>query len=862
MKQIAEAFEGERRPAFVVAGPAGVGKSRLATETAGLAAARGYAVSRVVGTKAAASIPLGAFAPLLPTIEPSSAGPLGLLQRAGDLLLNTSGKGGELLLVVDDAQLLDEGSAALVHQLVVARSCAVIVTVRVSEPIPDTVTTLWKDDLASRLDLGPLTEAEVADLAQGALGGPLTGASIRWLSKSSAGNPLYARELLIGALESGALSDQAGIWSLAVPMPPPDRLAELIAARLANQPKDVGELLDLLALAESLGFAILESVVGSNALERAETDGLVVARHVGDRIPVQLGHPLYGEVIRHRMPVARRRRLCGTLAALIQQAGARRHDDILRVAQWQLEADDRPDPGVLEEAARAAKGMYDLDLASRLARAALDAGAGAGAGLVLGEAEFFRGNHEAAETVMAAVWGRCQNDEEKAAIASARAYNLGFLMNLKDRAVAVVDEALLEVTAPGPRLRLVARLATTRLFAGEMAEALADADQLIDSGDDNLVHRGAIVRAEALAFLGRTGEALATAQMGLEAQKRSTDQSHLPAVQLIGAVLGHAAGGDLTSAAADANAAYEDCLEANDEEGVATFALLRGLVNIEMGHLNAAAKLFREGVSINRQINDPSVLRWCLGGVALAEGMAGNAADARAAVAELDATPEHWMTLFSPDLIDRGRAWALVADGEISTGADRLIQSAAQAAGSGHRIAEARLLHDAARLGQARTVAGRLRDLAMEVDGDLVPAMADHAEALAGGDGDELVAVSERFEVMACWLLAAETLATARQVFESDGLERKANAAARRSAELLERCGPVKTPALAVRTAARRLTRREREVAALAASGASSREIADRLFVSERTVENHLQHAYEKLGISGRNELKAVLADP
>lgn len=52
-----------------------------------------------------------------------------------------------------------------------------------------------------------------------------------------------------------------------------------------------------------------------------------------------------------------------------------------------------------------------------------------------------------------------------------------------------------------------------------------------------------------------------------------------------------------------------------------------------------------------------------------------------------------------------------------------------------------------------------------------------------------------------------------------------------------------------------RLTRREREVAGLAAGGASNGEIADTLFVSRRTVESHLQRVYRKLDLHSRAEL-------
>jgi DNA-binding CsgD family transcriptional regulator len=57
------------------------------------------------------------------------------------------------------------------------------------------------------------------------------------------------------------------------------------------------------------------------------------------------------------------------------------------------------------------------------------------------------------------------------------------------------------------------------------------------------------------------------------------------------------------------------------------------------------------------------------------------------------------------------------------------------------------------------------------------------------------------------------------------------------------------------------LTPRERAIALLAAAGSSSRELADRLVVSVRTVDNHQQSAYRKLGVSRRQDLARVL-DP
>ena len=56
------------------------------------------------------------------------------------------------------------------------------------------------------------------------------------------------------------------------------------------------------------------------------------------------------------------------------------------------------------------------------------------------------------------------------------------------------------------------------------------------------------------------------------------------------------------------------------------------------------------------------------------------------------------------------------------------------------------------------------------------------------------------------------------------------------------------------------LTPQQREIIRLAGAGLTNREIADRLFLSPRTVSSHLYRSYPKLGVSGRHQLRAVVA--
>ncbi|MGW2740977.1 LuxR C-terminal-related transcriptional regulator [Streptomyces sp. NPDC001450] len=105
------------------------------------------------------------------------------------------------------------------------------------------------------------------------------------------------------------------------------------------------------------------------------------------------------------------------------------------------------------------------------------------------------------------------------------------------------------------------------------------------------------------------------------------------------------------------------------------------------------------------------------------------------------------------------------------------------------------------------------------------------------------------------------------------GHARLAREMARRGLELARQCGAVgladlarerlrvfgARPRRAHAVGAPALTDSERRVAVLAARGLTNREIAETLFITRRTVENHLTSGFRKLGITGRRELAPLL---
>ena len=177
--------------------------------------------------------------------------------------------------------------------------------------------------------------------------------------------------------------------------------------------------------------------------------------------------------------------------------------------------------------------------------------------------------------------------------------------------------------------------------------------------------------------------------------------------------------------------------------------------------------------------------------------------------------------------------------------------------------------------GATELAAEELR-LARELDAPRAVGVALRAAGIVAGDADGLHLLEEAVAVLAqsgAVLERARTLIDYGSALRRTRRPTEARLPLREGLELAARCGAevlaerARNELAATGAHPRRdrlsgpeaLTPSERRVARIAAEGRSNPEIAQELFLTRRTVEAHLTSAYQKLGISSRDELAAAL---
>ncbi|KAA0017069.1 helix-turn-helix transcriptional regulator [Antrihabitans cavernicola] len=831
----------------VLVGDAGVGKTTLArTATSSLP----DDVKWVAGTESARSIPLGVFAHLVGAS--TSRDPVTFLSAARESLLAD----GHIIIGVDDAHLLDQLSATLLHQLAIDRAVHIVATVRSGETVPDAVTSLWKDGHLKLLDLSPFTKVQSVELIESVLGGHLEGLSSDLIWEASGGNALFLRHLVEGAVESGAMRQVSGVWQLRGRTAITSELASLLEGRIDQLPDPVLHALKLLTFCEPLDLDALEELAGEEAVEEAEARGVVKIEQDGHRLTVRYTHPMLGDVIRRRLGLASARRLRGQLVKALQVRDISSPSERVRLAELIMDSDQEGNEALLCSAAKYTITMGNLSLGERFAREALNRGGGLAAADLLARSLLWQGRPQEVEQTLLPYEPADLDEVQLINWGGTRIANFIFSMGNSRLVAETFDLLRKRLTAP-PLVLLVDGIASAHaLHENRLTDAVEFAERVLADPDALpwAVEWAVFGGERALALMGRGDRCAALSERVNAIGSKLDGLLRYPA--MFGEIHALVLAGELTKARQLA-AKYSEFSSSGQYMAWAMANTLVGVVEVGQGRFPAAIERLEQAVAA---MASDSAAAWSFPAriaVAQAYSALGRSTDAQREIAAAQSRGGKHVAVFGPQL-ELARAWAAASEGTTGRAVDLARGSAVAAAESGQFAIEAEALHAAARFGD-KTVADRLAEVAAQIDGRMVGVQARYAAAFATDDGLGLDSAAAEFESLGALLYAADAAAHAASAHDRAGNRRQTVESAATASRLAALCGGASTPALSAAAQPLPLTSREREIANLVAARLSNKEIADRLFVSVRTVEGHLYRACIKLDVSDRDALGALM---
>jgi hypothetical protein len=697
-------------------GAAGVGKTRLARELLAALAAPDRRTLWVSGSRSAASVPFGAVAHLLPPEWSAGGERVAALRAVVDRVAACGGRG-RTVVCVDDAHLLDGGSATVVSQVAEQGAAFVVLTADEAAPLPDALAALWRNGTVLRVAVPPLPATAVDELLDQTFAGHLDGLTRKWLHDGAAGNPLLLRELIQAGLDSGTLRQRHGVWRQHGELAVTPRLTQLLAQRLAEVDSVVYAMLEVVACAEPVSMQLVERLADRAALEAAERAGLVSV-HRADHGPVlRLPHSLYAAAIRAALPVSRATMIWQRLVEAIAEQPARSDNDLLRAGQWQLAAGTVVAPDLLLPAAEVASERFDLDLAERLVRLARATVPTWQADRMLADILELRGRSDEAAEVLPPGPGDRGPDRLEWALTTAMVCYWGG--GDATRAEAALDFA---PTEPGYDLAEAAR-SWICLFDGRCDAAVAAARRVVElpGARDEAVVLAVRSGAGAAGLLGRPDEVAALAEEGMTATRAIGDSIPWTVGQVrYGHCMGLLGVGELRQAEALADEGYRVAVAgAHAPPMVGGWAALRGLVALARGRAVPAVRLLKEAVVLLEEEDTYRSVRSTLTALAAASALSGDADAASGWLARAEAAPAVSRLLRAWEELDR--AWVVTAIGDLSRACALALSAAQLASATGQPTFEGRALYDAARLGAARAAHPRLVELAGEVRGPLIP---------------------------------------------------------------------------------------------------------------------------------------------
>jgi DNA-binding CsgD family transcriptional regulator len=900
---VVDAAVSGRGELLLLAGPPGIGKTRLLAEVAARAATAGLEVFAARGGVLEVDHPFGMIQQLLDPLLPAGVWPAATERSAvtlGDAAFATfdalyrtlvaHAATAPLLLSVDDAQWGDAQSLRFLQYLAVRLHrlpIAMVIAARPAEAAGsrDVLDPLLNEGRTPVLDLAPLSEAGVATLLAERVPEEVSPQFVAACAHATGGNPFLVTEVA-HMLGTEGIAPVAANAPRVLALTPP-AVGRAVLARLGRQTIEARRVAQALATLGGTGeLGVVAALVGLPvSAVAAAADDLIAAHVLAPCRPLEFLHPLVRAAVYTDLPLHQRHTQHAAVARLLAEHSFPGDD----VAAHLLLTDPGGDTWVCEQLTETAKHALTRaapDVAVTYLRRALAEPPGQTSLVallaLLGEAESRRGNDEAAVLVLRRALASATRTDVRTHIVRWLGHALRQLGRAPE-AVAVTQSVInemrdqdrecgLRLTAelriadfysaaiarepyrsrfvmarrppdtPGERLALLAH-ALDECFTGTAAEsarltelALGAGALLADEGPDApMVHL-------ALSLLVYTDRLELAERTCTEVLGEADRQGLLLAAAVVRSLRAGARlrRGALADAEADARAGldarrYGLRLLPNPAAGFLIETLL------ERGQPAAAAAVLadEQAEGVPPDVLTTNLLQYARARLRTATG------DTIAALADYQ------------ECRRRETAWAARTPALTPTGAN-LALTLAELARHADARAEAAAALTAARsfgapgaLGAALAAAGTIT-----ADPELLR---------------EAVAVLEHSPARLAHIRALAALGT---TILGNGHRVDARAPLRKALRLARSCGATALAAHVhgqltvaggserkiLRTGSDTLTATERRIAHMAAQGLSNQQIAKTLILSVRTIESHLAHAYQKLGITSRRELANALS--
>jgi DNA-binding NarL/FixJ family response regulator len=821
-----------------------------------------------------------------------------------------------LVLVLDDLQWADEASIELIaHLLRRAPEGRVLLALayrpgQAPRSLASTVAQAERDGVAERIELGPLSTDEADEL----LGAGLDAALRRSLAGEGGGNPFYLEQLARAARAAAGSTTDGGRSSGRIPGPVMAVIEDEVAT-LSEEARDllraasvVGDPFELDLAVAVAGLGESETVAGADELVARD---LARATEVPGRFAFR--HPIVRAAVHESAGAGWRCAAHDRAARALAERGASATARAHHVEQVGVRGDEEAialltDAGAQTAARAPATAAHWYRAALRLVPSSADPSRRLGVLVPLAVALFSTGrmgeSRDALGEALALIPAELARERAEVLfhIAAtdhllghrARARDLleGELARGTDPHAVVLLRVQLSVdhwmgrewdqmrdsamvareaarAAPdrGLEAMALAMLGLAEHFAGDLADAsghVEKAEELLAGLPDSEL----AARISTFSWLGyanygleRFERAIAQQERGL-AIARATGRDYLLTTLVAGIGASEIRLGRVAEAAEHADVALEAATLLGDRVMLTLALILQAEVALAQGRLELAEQAARHGVELARRTPDAFFAPLQHAFYGLVRTKVGDPAGA------IDESIEH---VGGEELLRLAPSYRIPFYLELTLGAIELGRLDAAERWVEHAERLARELGTAGRAG----LAGYARAALTLAHGD-----AAHAAELAAGAARRL-----RSSPQPIHAARAETFAG--RAFAAAGERAPAVEALERAHGELERCGAVRYRDQVDRelrrlghriasgghpkadgsgdaraTGITALSRRERQVAELAAAGLSNPQIAERLYLSVKTVESHMSRAFRKLGVSSRGAVARALEPP